>query len=220
MTALPKLPRPTAVLWDLDGTLIDQTQGIVRGFREVVRALGHPEPDEATIRRSMGGTMSETMGLLVPEDEITTACQRFRARFPEIMFEGMRVLSGGRQLVERFSDARIPQAILTNKHGETARQVSRYAGFAKHISVCIGNADTDFDKPDPELTRSVLRRLGVSAKDVCLIGDSPTDILTAHNAGLTAYTVATGAYSLEELTAAGAEATFSHLGELDRAFAL
>ena len=219
-TIPPTLPRPTAVLWDMDGTLVDQTAGILRCYREVVRDLGHPEPDETTIRRSMGGPMPQTMGLLVPPEEITEACRRFRARFPGIMFDGMVVLPGGPELVERLFKARIPQAILTNKHGETARQVARYAGFARYIPLCIGNGDTDYEKPQAELTREILRRLDVPARGACLIGDSPTDITTARNAGLAAYTVATGAHSLRELQAATPDATFPNLEQFAKALPL
>ena len=135
------------------------------------------------------------------------------------MFEGLIILPGGAELIESFFKARIPQAIFTNKHGDTARSVSKYAGFAKHIPICIGNTDTKWHKPQAELTQYVLQQINCSAAGACMIGDSPTDIQTAHNAGLPCYCVATGAHSVEELQLAGAEAAYDSLTELKVALA-
>ena len=214
------LPTPQAILWDMDGTLIDQTAAIIRAYSDVITAMGGGTPDPDVIRRSLGGTMPSTMGLFIDEANLAEACRRFRVRFPEIMLEGLIILAGGPELIESSYKAGIAQIIFTNKHGDTARQVSKYAGFAKYIPKCIGNSDTDWHKPQPELTRYVLDQIEASAEDSCMIGDSPTDVETAHNAGLPCYCVATGAHSTEELLEAGAEAAFNNLHDLKAAFAL
>ncbi len=209
-----KLPRPDAVLWDMDGTLIDQTAAIIRCYRDVICAMGQPEPDSAVIRRSLGGPMASTMSLFISEEQLDEASRHFRARFPEIMFEGLVILPGGPELIESFYKARIPQAIFTNKHGDTARRVSKYAGFSKYVPTCIGNADTEWHKPQAALTQYVLEQIQSKATGACMIGDSPTDVETAHNAGLACYCVATGAHSVEELLEAGAEAAYDSLLQL------
>ena len=200
--SLPKTPG--AVIWDMDGTLIDQTAGIVRCYEEVVSALGHLTPDPGEIHRSMGGPMAQTMALFVQPEELEAACLDFRKRFPDIMYDGIIVLPGALQLVRNFYNAGVPQAILTNKHGPTAREVSRHCGFASYIPICVGSTDTEWSKPDPTLTEYVLKAMDASrTSGAVLIGDSPTDVATAENAGLECYTVATGAHSTEELIAAG-----------------
>ena len=215
-----QLPRPTAILWDLDGTLIDQTAAIIRCSREVIVDMGYAQPNDDVIRRSLGGVMAATMGLFVESEHMDEACKAFRKRFPEIMFDGLILLAGGIELIERVYKARIPQVIFTNKHGDTARIVSRYAGFAKSIPICIGSADTQWHKPQLALTQHVLDQIEVSAEGSIIIGDSPTDIAVAQNAGLTCYCVATGAHSLNELMEAGADAAFGSLIELGQAIKL
>lgn len=210
-----QLPCPTTILWDLDGTLIDQTAAILRCFADVVTQMGHPTPSETAVRKSMGGTMAETMAMLVDATKLEEACLRFRARFPEIMFDGLVVLPGGPELIERAFKARIPQALFTNKHGETARQVSRYAGFSKYVPTCIGSGDTQWHKPQPELTLHVLDQIDATPEGAVIIGDSPTDVAVARNAGLRCYAIATGAHSIEELLDAGANAAFSSLPQLN-----
>lgn len=205
---------PATVLWDMDGTLIDQTTPILRCYRDVITALGYPEPSAAEIRRSMGGTMASTMAHFVAAEDQDAACAAFRLRFPEIMFDGLVVLPGAHELIALFAAHNIPQAILTNKHGETARAVSSHCGFSRNIQHCVGNTDTPWAKPDAQLTRYVLQEIGAAAAGTVLIGDSPTDAATALNAGLLFYGVATGAHSVEELTTAGAELAYPSLAEL------
>ena len=212
------LPLPSNVLWDMDGTLIDQTGPIVRCFAEVITSLGYGKPSADEIRRSMGGPMASTMGLFVEEERMDEACSAFRNRFPEIMFDGLIILPGASELIEFFAAKHIPQAIFTNKHGETARQVSAYCGFDKHISICIGNTDTEWAKPQAELTQFVLNQIGANPEGSILIGDSPTDVQTASNAGLDCYAVSTGAHSIEELAAAGAKAALESLEQLAASF--
>ena len=197
-------PLPKVVLWDMDGTLIDQTAPIIRCYAEVITGMGYPAPDTDEIRRSMGGPMASTMGLFVEESRMDEACAAFRQRFPGMMYGGLIILPGALELIDFFATQNIPQAIFTNKHGETARAVSEHCGFSKYISTCIGNTDTEWSKPDAALTNYVLEQLGATAEGAILIGDSPTDGETAKNAGLEFYGVSTGAHSIEELEAAGA----------------
>jgi len=207
-------PLPKAVLWDMDGTLIDQTDPIIRCYAEVITEMGYSQPDANVIRRSLGGPMASTMGLFVETECMEEACLAFRKRFPQIMFDGLIVLPGARELIDFFAKNEIPQAIFTNKHGETARAVSEHRDFSKHIDVCIGNTDTEWSKPDPKLTEHVLNQLHAEAADSILIGDSHTDAETARNAGITFYGVSTGAHSVDELEAAGARLASRSLTEL------
>ena len=204
----------------MDGTLIDQTAAIIRAYGDVIESMGGGTPDPEVIRRSLGGPMASTMALFIDEARLEEASKRFRQHFPKIMFDGLIILPGGPELIESAYKARIPQVIFTNKHGDTARQVSKYAGFSKYIPTCIGNMDTDWHKPQAELTRYVLDQIEASTEGACMIGDSPTDIETAHNAGLSCYCIATGAHSTDELLTAGAEAVFNSLNELKAAFGL
>lgn len=212
----PRLPPPRAVLWDLDGTLIDQTEPILRCFHETVVALGHAAPAFEAIRRSMGGPMAETMALLLPPEDHEEAVRRFRERFPEIMFNGLLVLPGATELLAALHAAEVPQIVLTNKHGETARQVCQYAGFSPFLKGCIGHGDTYWEKPDPELTLYAVECCQAGPAAAIVIGDSPTDVASARGAGLGCYAVTTGAHEAAELEGAGADAVFPDLPTLHK----
>lgn len=160
--------------------------------------------------------MRHTMGLFIDQSQIDEACVAFRARFPEIMFEGLIILPGALELIKALHQAGIPQGILTNKHGPTARTVSAHCGFDQYIPVCIGNTDTEWNKPQAELTHFAREQIGAEIEGTLYIGDSPTDASTALNAHLTAYGVSTGAHSCAELKQAGATEAFNSLEDLIR----
>ncbi len=212
-----ELPCPSAVLWDMDGTLIDQTIAIVQCYSDVIIGMGKERPDPDTIRRSLGGPMASTMALFIAPDELEAASRRFRAHFPSVMYEGLICFPEAKQLVKQFAKHGLKQAILTNKHGETARSISRYCELDIDMPICIGNTDTEWHKPQTELTQHVLNLLDSDPENVCLIGDSPTDVETAINSGLICYGIATGAHTIEELIEAGAAATFQNTSELQEA---
>ncbi|MEM7791149.1 MAG: HAD family hydrolase [Verrucomicrobiota bacterium] len=214
-----KRSSPAAVLWDMDGTLIDQTAAIIACFTEVIEGLGYKKPEAETIRRSLGGPLQSTLLLFVEEQDVSEATKRFRARFPQIMYDGLIILEGAMETIEAIQIAGIPQAIITNKHGPTAREVSAFCGFDRYIGLCVGNKDTEFAKPEKALTDYVLSQLKVSNEGGCLIGDSPTDVATAINADLICYGITTGSHNSAELLEAGATATFQSLHELRKTFA-
>ena len=213
-----ELALPKAVLWDLDGTLIDQTASIIDCYTEVICGLGYTRPDPNQIRRSLGGPMVSTMKLFVEADQLEHSCKIFRKRFPEMMLNDLIVLPGAESLIKWFAKHDIPQAILTNKHGETARKLNAHLGFSKNISLCIGNDDTAWSKPQPELTHYVLQKLKCTTDAVIIIGDSPTDIETAKLAGILCHSVSTGAHSVDELLCAGAFTAHHSLEQLGAMF--
>jgi len=78
----------------------------------------------------------------------------------------------------------------------------------------VGNGDNPYAKPDSLFTKAVTDQLNQPLDNIVLIGDSPTDALTALNAGHTCYGVCTGSYSLQELKEAGAAEVFSSISEI------
>lgn len=205
---------PDCVLWDMDGTLIDQTESIVRCYHEVLQSYDVALPRPMEIKRSLGGPLRHTLALFLPRDKVEVAAAEFIERFPTYMFDGMRVLDGALELIEELHQRGIAQAILTNKQGKNARAVSAHCGFDRFIDVCMGNGDTPYEKPDLEFTKRTLEALGGNFRQVVLIGDSPTDVATAKNFQLDCYGIATGSHSQAELSQAGATRCYPNLSAL------
>jgi phosphoglycolate phosphatase len=204
----------------MDGTLIDQTDSIIRCYHEVIQSFGLSKPSPLDIKRSLGGPLTHTLSLFLPKDSIDAARILFKETFPKYMFEGMIVLEGAMELMKRLNEQGIPQAIITNKQGVNARAVSKKCGFDQYIKVCVGNGDNPYEKPQVEFTESVIQAMGGEYKHIVLIGDSPTDVKTALNYKADCFAVSTGSHNKDELIEAGAEKAFGNLNELIELWAL
>lgn len=211
---------PDLVLWDMDGTLIDQTDSIIRCYHEVIQSFGLSKPSPLDIKRSLGGPLTHTLSLFLPKDSIDAARILFKETFPQYMFEGMIILEGAMELMKRLNEQGIPQAIITNKQGVNARAVSKKCGFDQYIKVCVGNGDNPYEKPQVEFTESVVQAMGGEYNHIVLIGDSPTDVKTALNYKADCFAVSTGSHNKDELIEAGAEKAFGNLNELIELWAL
>ena len=202
------------VLFDLDGTLVDAFTTIHRAYCHTLPQFGYPAPSAEQVRRAVGGGLENAMGRFVPAELVTEACRVHVAYTEKIQLEDPTVYPGGRELVAALRARGMKTAVLTNKIGEHARALLAHLGLAPQLDLVLGARDCPWRKPAAEFTAEALRRLGGDAATACLIGDSPFDLATAHNAGLPCFCVTTGTHSEEDLRAAGATSVHPDLPTL------
>jgi HAD superfamily hydrolase (TIGR01509 family) len=217
----PANVRPTApirgVLFDLDGTLVDHFVTLYRCYKFTLEQLGLPVPEFEVVRRTVGGSMQVTMRSFVPPEHMDAAVKIWREHFDRIYLDDVRLLPGAHDLVERLHARGLRLAVLTNKIGEHSRGICRHLGLEPMLAFVIGAGDTPYRKPQREFVEAALARLGTSAAETILVGDSPYDIECAHAAGVRVPCVTTGTHTAEELAAAGADGVYSNLTELGAA---
>lgn len=189
-----------AVLFDLDGTLVDHFRSIYRAYAYAFEKLGLPHKDYPTVRATVGGSIQVTTRRLIGEDgPVEEVLALYREHFDEIWRDDLVVLPGAMELLAGCRQKGWKTAIFTNKEGFRARKVSDYLGLDAHLDLVIGTEDTPWRKPELEFTQHILDGLGVQASEAALIGDSPFDLKTARKAKLPCALVATGTHSKEQL---------------------
>lgn len=188
-----------AVLFDLDGTLIDHFRTIYRCYRYALEQLGlDPVPYEQ-VRAAVGGSIAVTFGKLIPASYVDEAVDHFREEFDRIWHEDIEVLDGAPRILDSLHERGLKLAVFTNKEGDRARRVLDHVGLARRLDGVFGTLDTPFRKPQPAFTYHVLRELAVDARHACMIGDSPYDVEAAAAVGMPGYVVATGSHTEEQL---------------------
>lgn len=182
-----------ALLWDLDGTLVDSREDLAASVNAMLRGLGRPElPLETVmgfvghgarmlIRRALGGLGDETAAL-----------EAFLAHYRQHLLDRTRPYAGIPELLAELGGRGLPMAVLTNKPGEHARAILSGLGLAAHFREVLGGDECPRPKPDPAGALMLLERLGVRPGEAALIGDSDTDVLTARAAGMRSLGVAWG----------------------------
>ncbi len=190
---------PKAVLFDLDGTLVDHFDTITRCINFAQEKLGMPLSTRAQVCGVVGGSIKVTLQRLFGEENVEKAYPLYEERFTEIWKEDLRILPGARWILEGLKEKGIRRAIFTNKQGNAARAVVDYLELTELAGIVMGTGDTPWRKPQPEFTNELLKRIGVTAQEAVLIGDSPFDVQTGNAVGMDVYVVSTGSHSREQL---------------------
>lgn len=188
-----------AILFDLDGTLIDQFQAIYNAFSQVIHQMGFPIPDFATVKKAVGGASEMTMGKLIGQENAKEAVALLRPIFEREMLNGLKALPGSSEMLNFCETHNIKAAVLTNKYGPHARVVCEHLQFSQQLNFVMGANDTEWKKPDPRLTNHALEKLQSSKDDTIYVGDSPYDLQTAQNVGMRCALVSTGTHTESEL---------------------
>lgn len=202
------------ILFDLDGTLIDQFGAIFRCYEHTFKKLGLPPLSYEEVKGYVGGSLDATIRELVGDDLYPAAIGLYREHFEKIRLEDLHVFPGVEWLLPELKSKGFQLAIFTNKHGGNARAICEHLAFSDHVERVFGALDTPYHKPDPEFSKYALNELGARAETTCLVGDSPWDIGAAKNVGMKAYCVTTGTHNRSELAEAGADAIFDDFFEL------
>ncbi|MEM8784116.1 MAG: HAD family hydrolase [Planctomycetota bacterium] len=196
-----------AVIFDLDGTLIDSLDDIMAAGNHAMRTVGRPEhPREAGKRLAGQGLPFFVEHALGPEhqDLFEPAIAAHRAYYAEHCGELSRPFDGVDAVLGAASRAGLRLNVLSNKpHFATLKDIeSFFAGFDfEHV---IGHREGYPPKPDPTSAHEIREELGLPADRIAYVGDTAADMLTGQAAGFHTLGVTWGFRDRDELLAHGA----------------
>jgi HAD superfamily hydrolase (TIGR01549 family) len=202
------MPRPPALLFDLDGTLVDSVYQHVLAWHDAMREEGI-ELSVWRIHRRIGmsgGLFIDALGREIGRDITGEQAMRLRQRHMEAFqarASEVRALPGARDLLERLTGDGAPWAIATSGRRGTADVGLELLGIPPDAKV-VTRDDVVHAKPDPDLFLEAARQLGVDADACFVVGDSVWDLLAAQRARALGVGVLSGGYGREELESAGA----------------
>lgn len=195
-----------ALLFDLDGTLVDSIELIFRSMRHAFHGhTGHVPSDEewrALIGRPLVDSFREFVGE-APEVE------RLIGRYREYQLEHhdrlVRPYEGVVAAIRGFAIAGHPMALVTSKADWLAKRALVHVGLDDIISVVVGCDSCTRHKPHPEPVERALALLRSAATDAIFVGDSPHDVESGRAAGVYTIGVTWGAFTRDEMARAGAD---------------
>ncbi len=195
------LPDLRAVLFDVDGTLVDSIEAVVLGIADTVEVFLGQRPDDASVRNLIGVPLRQQMRIYgATEEQIPAMVSDCIVRL-----EGYGHLETPHQpaidMLKLAHDRGLRTALVTSKsHAEVVPFLERFSGAAA-VETVVCASDVQHPKPDPESARLACARLGVETHQAALVGDSIYDLRCARDAGVFAIAVAYGAASREALAA-------------------
>ena len=214
-------PRFRTVLFDLDGTLLDHFDAIHRSHTHVRRHYGLPDATRDEVMRAIGGGLPEALKkTLGPSHEhrLDEALPVYRAYWDATMLDDAVLFPDALDLLKKLHAAGVTCAVLTNKHGPSARRVCSHLGLDPLLAAVFGATDTPWLKPQPAFMAHALEKLSADATTTALVGDSPWDVDAARFGSLGGcFIVTTGTHSAAELRAHGADRVAPRLADFTAA---
>ena len=197
-----------AVVFDLDGTLLNTLEDLQDSVNYGLRKYGMEERTLEQIRNSVGNGVQRLLELSVPEGTTQEMFEKVFAAFKEYYAihcnDKTDLYPGIRNLLAELKEKGFQMAIVSNKLQEGVDALYEQY-FKNYITIAIGARDGIRKKPAPDTVMEALRVMELSKEQAVYVGDSEVDIATAANTGMDCITVAWGFRTRQEQLAAGAE---------------
>ncbi|MBC6715140.1 phosphoglycolate phosphatase [Aurantimonas sp. DM33-3] len=214
---------PQAVLFDLDGTLVDSAPDIHAALNETLASYGEPPFTLEAVTRMVGRGVPvlierawEGLGKSIDPAERDRVVDRFLAIYEPRATELTTLTAGASEATRALVDAGTPIGVVTNKPEAATREILSHFGLSELMQVVVGGDAGPAKKPEPGLLLLACERLGLAVDQVVFVGDSENDVAAAKAAGM-AVVVLRGGYTSIAADDLGADAVIDRLDGLGAA---
>jgi phosphoglycolate phosphatase len=174
-----------ALIFDLDGTLIDSERDLIDSTNATLRHFGRPELPPAQISGYIGDgapkLVAKALGAATDPLLQSAALQFFLRYYDEHRLVHTCAYPGVPEALQSL--VAMPMAVLTNKPQRISTLILEALGIAKYFRVIFGGDSLPAKKPDPVGVQKILTQFAVARENALFIGDSEVDVQTARNAG-------------------------------------
>jgi len=209
------------VIFDLDGTLIDNRVAIRQNLNYALELHGFPRLRHEDIDAMIGTPLAEIFEEILPESSRHLAPQLVDAyvrRYLRTSHVGTVILEGVIPTLEQLRGEGFKLAVATTKRNDTVAPLLRKIGLLQYFDLATGRRDGMRNKPNPDMLHYVMKKLNATSQSTTMVGDTPIDIMTAKNARLFVIAVTSsiqlGMTTLEKIRDAKPDIVIGSLREL------
>lgn len=198
-----------AVIFDLDGTLIDSLEDIAINANQVLTQLGCPTHPISQYRYFVGDgakvLIENAMPRYIAQTYKDEALRLFKELYEQNLHHNTKLYEGIQELLEQLVSLKIPLAILSNKPDKfTKLYVEKLLGGIPFVEVS-GQKEEIAKKPDPIGANLIASKLQREPHNIYFVGDTATDVKTAKNANMISVGVSWGFRGVDELKENGVD---------------
>jgi len=191
--ATPKRYTVRALIFDLDGTLIDSKLDLIHSVNATLAEMGRAKLSDEVISSYIGHgapmLMSRALGGVATEEELAQGLKYFLAYYEEHKLDNTGLYPGTAETLAKLASQKMTMAVLTNKPVKISVRILEALGVAKYFQAIYGGNSFETKKPDPLGANTILGEFRVNAGDSMMVGDSEVDVQTARNANMIAAAV-------------------------------
>ncbi len=178
---------PRAVLFDLDGTLLDTIGDLAAAANLMLGELGRSPRSQEEIHRFVGRGIPDLvrrcLGQEEADDETRAATTLFRRHYAVVNGKTTRIYPGVEETLAALRGRALKLAVVTNKAGAFSVPLLERMGLADYFDAVVSGDTLAVKKPDPAVLHHACALLGVTAGEALMVGDSANDALAARAAG-------------------------------------
>ena len=206
---------PPAVLFDIDGTLVDSNYLHVHAWHRAFHDADI-EVEAWRIHRSIGMDGSTLVKSVTDnlDEDTGSRLKDSHSRYYKETASLLRPLPGARELLEAVDRMGLQVVLATSAPEDELAILREVLACDELVSAVTSSKDVDMAKPQPDIVDVALQRAGVDAEHAVFIGDTVWDVEACNRAGLPTLAVLSGGVSRDELENAGAHAVFDNTREL------
>jgi HAD superfamily hydrolase (TIGR01509 family) len=205
-----------AVLFDIDGTLVDSNEQHVNAWAFAFRDEGHPqEIDDIRAQIGKGGDL--LVPALLPEasDAVRKRLAEGQGQYFKTMYlDHIRAFPDATALIQKVHATGRKVALASSAKGEELRHYVALLGIGDCLAATASIDDVEASKPEPDIFSAALGKLGVAGGHAIVVGDTPYDVEAALRAGIAAIGLTSGPFDRAQMKAAGAIAVFADVADL------
>jgi pyrophosphatase PpaX len=204
-----------AILFDLDGTLLDTHELILGSFRYAfANVLGEDKiPSDEKITSLIGIPLDDQLKILAP-GHASVLAKVYREHNNSTHDSKVKEFASMKTTLASLKEKELRMAVVTSKRRELAQRGLNIFDYSKYFEFLIGAEDSKEHKPNPEPLLIAASRMGLKAEQCVYVGDSPYDMQAACSASMLAIGVLWGMFSKEHLLEAGASRLLKEPKEL------
>lgn len=220
MSAIPQ--RLEAVIFDLDGTLVDSAGDLADAVDRLLAEHGLPPVGVDATRRMVGDGARKLLarafahvGHAIAETDFEAAYARFLEIYENELGDTTRLYPGAHACLDSLRARGMPLGLCTNKPAVPTRHLLERLGLTEVFGAVIGGGDTPELKPHPLPLLTVVQRLGARPETALYVGDSRTDLETARAAGIPIALIPSG-YGQKPVSHEEGDVALPHFAALTR----
>ncbi|MGL4462902.1 MAG: HAD family hydrolase [Planctomycetia bacterium] len=203
-----------AVLFDLDGTLVDSYPAIQASVNFVRARYGLPPLDEPTVRAAVGNGVQRLLESTIPGGSFADDLPVYMDHHPSVISSHTVLLPGVEETLRGLVRRGVKLGVCSNKPLPLTMRLLADLNMADWFAAVMGPESVPRRKPAPDMLLAALQALGVVKEEAMYVGDMTVDVETARAAGVLVWVVATGSNSTEQLLAAGPDRLMTRFDEL------
>ncbi|EMT39283.1 HAD-superfamily hydrolase [Thermoanaerobacter thermohydrosulfuricus WC1] len=206
-----------AVVFDLDGTLIDSKKDIAMAANKTLSELGLHTLPEDTIASFIGYGGELFIKRCIGEkniDKFEEAFKKFKENYSELCIIHTSLFPGVEEVLEFLKKRKINIALATNKMISLSKKILKHLEVEKYFSIMLGPEDVTNRKPHPEIIEILLQNLNVRPEETLYVGDSEIDVFCGKSAGVYTCAVTYGIGDIKSIIAADPDFIITDLTKL------